>query len=113
MTTKAQDPKSLNRLYNEEIDKFEARLDKFEAAFNRRCEEIRTESHLKLDALPKSDRIGRGRVLTEEKKELDQVLRELKMAIKNSGHEMRKTIERIQTQIDGVAADVENELGTL
>lgn len=113
MATKAQDLKTLNRLYNEEIDKFEARLDELEATFNRRCEEKRTAAHLKLTILPKTDRIGRGRVLTEEKKELDQVLGELKMAIKKSSREMRKALEKIQTKKDDVAADVENELNAL
>jgi hypothetical protein len=110
MTTKTQDLKTLNRLYNEEIDKFEARLDRLEVAFNRRCEEIRTAAHTKLNALPKNDRISRGRVLTEEKKELDQIVRELKTAIRESGRETQKICEKIQSQIDAIVVRLENEI---
>ena len=108
MKPKALNLKILNRLYNEEIDKFEARLDELEATFKFLCEEIRTGAHLKLDALPKNDRIRRERVLNEEKKELDRVLGDLKVAIKKSNREMRRNLEKIQAQKDALATDVES-----
>lgn len=113
MTTNDQDPKALNLLYNKTLDQYEAKLDRIEAAFDDKCEEIRIAAHQKLDALPKNDRAGRARVLEEEKKELDQVVLELKTAIGKGSREMRTTLEKIQAQADAVTTEMENELNAL
>jgi hypothetical protein len=113
MTSNSQDPKAPIPLYDSTIDKYEDWLDRLETAFNNRCEEIRIATHQKLDALPKNDLIGRKKVLEEEKIELDQAVRELKEAVGKGGRDTRKTLEKIQAQMDDVASDVENELDVL
>jgi uncharacterized coiled-coil protein SlyX len=95
----------LNRRYNEEIDQYEERLDELEVAFNFLCDEIKAAAHRKLDALPKSDRLGRGQVLAEEKKELDRVLGELRTSIHKNGRDMRNALEKIQAEKDAMTAD--------
>jgi hypothetical protein len=112
MTTKDLNLKVLNRLYYEEIDKFEARLDELEAAFNGLCDEIKKAAHLKLNGLPKNDRMGRKGVLAEEKKELDRVLEDLRASIKKSSREMRKALEKIQAQKEALAVDEKGEPST-
>jgi len=113
MTNNDLDPKAPKLLYDSTIDKYEDWLDRLETAFNNRCEEIRVATHQKLDALPKNDLVGRKKVLEGEKMELDQAVSELKEAIGKSGRDTRKTLEKIQAQMDDAASDVENELDVL
>ena len=107
MITAVRDLKALNRLYNEEIDKFEACLNDLEMAFNLQCEEARVKAHVKLDTLAKNDRIHRKEVLVDEKEELNQILRELKMAIRKSQREMLRILEKIQERKDDITDDTE------
>lgn len=113
MQTQIQDdPLELNRLYDETIDQHKTYLKKLHDAFDRRCEQIRLDSHKKLNATPESDPDKRKKVIYEEKVELDKVLSELKQAITKSSGDARKKLEEIEAKMEG-GISLEKELANV
>lgn len=108
-----EDQKSLARLYQETIDHHRAFLDRLHEAFNKRCEAIGTESKKKIAELPEEKKANRKQILTQEQKDLDKTLEELKYAITKSNADARNKLEEIQAKIEEKSVDIESELANL
>lgn len=108
-----EDTNALARLYQETLDHHRAFLDRLHEAFNAHCEAIGEQSKKELADIAEGDEEKRKQILTEEQKQLDQTLEELKYAITKSNADARKRLEEIQAKIEQKSMDIESELANL
>lgn len=104
------DEQALARLYNETLEQHQTFLERLQAAFNRRCDEIGAETKKKLAEIGETDEEARQRAMAEEKELLDKTLSELKFAINKSNSNAMKKLEEIQERLDSRDLNLEKAL---
>ena len=112
-STLPKDSQALTSLYQQTIKAHQEYLKKLQEAFDNRCEEIRTETHSKIDDIPEMDKKARETVLKEEKELLDRTLEELKYAVSRSSSEAREKLEQIENRREEQSVDLEAQLAAL
>jgi hypothetical protein len=74
---------------------YRAFLDEVRQAFDRHCDEIKTETTRKLEGIPETDQETRQRILDEQKAQLDKTLSELRQLLNTKAVEVRTQLEEI------------------
>lgn len=89
---------TLDEQYNQIINDQRDYLAKLQEAFNKRCDEITKQAEAKLAQIPENDTENRKKIFAEQKKQLDEALKQLKQEIEASGTKTRKKLEEIHTK---------------
>lgn len=89
-------------------------LVKLQEAFNKRCDEVATQTNEKLKAVPEADTEGRKKIFDEQKMLLDQALNQLKNEVNRSGGDVRRKLEELYAQKEvAVLGSLENDIKNL
>ncbi len=89
---------NLNDQYNQIVEQQRDYLNKVQAAFDQRCDEITQIAQEKLAKIPEENRAERQKVFEEQKKQLNEALTQLRTAIDHSGTQTRIHLENMHTK---------------
>jgi hypothetical protein len=82
-------------------------------AFNKRCEEIHAETIKQLRATAEDDAEARKKILTDQKKMLDDTLAELKQVLGGITRQTREKLEDMEKKENEKAFDLVKELANV
>lgn len=105
---------SLEELYQQTIDEQRTHLSNLQVEFNKKCDDIKKRAADKMAQVPKDDKEAKQAVLMEQKQELEEALRWLRIEVNESTKKTMRKLEEIQKQREQkILGELEKQIAAL